>query len=65
MNLLPIWVNPNDIGLTVDLSIEHFQRENALLIFYEILPTGSWRKLMKVFMKTSLKILYVDIKELK
>ena len=61
MNFLPIWVNPNDIGLTVDLSIEHFQRENALLIFYEILPTGSWRK----FMKTSLKILYVDIKELK
>ena len=32
---------PKDIGLTVDLSIEHFQRENALLIFYEILPTGS------------------------
>ena len=60
MNLLPIWVNLNEIGLTVDLGIKHFQRENAV-IFYEILPTGSWRK----FMKTSLKILYVDIKELK
>lgn len=60
MNSLPIWVNPNDIGLTVDLSIEHFQRENALLIFYEIPPTGSWKK----FMKISLKILYVDIKGL-
>ena len=60
MNLLPIWVNPNEIGLSVDLGIKHFQRENALLIFYELLPTGSWRK----FMKISLKILYVDIKGL-
>ena len=56
MNFL---VNPNEIGLTVDLGIKHFQRENAL-IFHEILPTGSWRK----FMKISLKILYVDIKGL-
>ena len=30
MNLLPIWVNPNEIGLSVDLDIKHFQRENAL-----------------------------------
>ena len=60
MNLLPIWVNLNEIGLTVDLGIKHFQRENALLISYEILPTGSWRK----FMKISLKIVYVDIKGL-
>lgn len=61
MNLLPIWVNPNEIGLSVDLDIKHFQRENALqLIFYEILPTESWRK----FMKISLKVLYVDIKGL-
>jgi len=57
MNFL---VNPNEIGLTVDLGIKHFRKENALLIFYEILPAGSWRK----FMKISLKILYVDIKGL-
>ena len=59
MNLLPIWVNLNEIGLTVDLGIKHFQKGNALIL-YEIVPTGSCRK----FKKISPTILYLDIKGL-
>lgn len=53
MNFL---VNPNEIGLTVNLGVKHFERETALLIFYEILLTGSWTTFMKISLKNCMDI---------